>query len=386
MNTSATTQTPARSTTSRPRVAVLFGGRSGEHAISCATAAGVLGAIDRSVYDVVAVGITRDGQWLQVDDDPNRWRIVEGRLPEVTVDSALRIDGHAAHVLPGLQVGDARLHPLTAGSAAVPLDVVFPVLHGPYGEDGTVQGLLDLAGIRYVGSGVLASAVGMDKHVMKTLLRAAGLPVADWVSVSIDQWRGDRVGVSHQVARLGWPVFVKPARAGSSLGVSRVKDDAGLDAAIAAAAEHDPRLVIEAAVTGREIECGVLGGLDGSPAEASECGEIVMLGGREFYDFEAKYLDPSAARLDCPADLPPGVAARVATVALAAFEALRCEGLARVDVFVDGRQVVVNEVNTMPGFTPISMYPRMWQATGLDYPALVDRLLRIALARPVGLR
>jgi len=234
---------------------------------------------------------------------------------------------------------------------------------------------------------VLASAVGMDKDVMKTLLRAAGLRVADWVSFTAQEWRASRPELSSRVAELGWPVFVKPARAGSSLGVSRVKDDAGLDGAILAAGAEDPRIIVEAAVAGREIECGVLGGVSGGPAEASECGEIVLLGGREFYDFEAKYLDDgSAVRLDCPADLPPGVADEVRRVALRAFDALRCEGLARADVFVDGDDVIVNEVNTMPGFTPISMYPRMWQASGIAYRDLVDRLLGLALERPAGLR
>ncbi|MGF1653003.1 MAG: D-alanine--D-alanine ligase family protein [Actinomycetales bacterium] len=376
----------------RPRVAVLFGGRSGEHPISCVTAGGVLAAIDRDAYDVVAVGIDTEGRWWLADDSPGPWELRGDVLPSVDGASPGRGGGAAVEVVPSTAVGGLRLLPTPpAGGVPIAVDVTFPLLHGAYGEDGTIQGLLDLAGARYVGSGVLASAAGMDKPTMKTLLRAAGVPVAEWVAFTRDDWHGPERGeLLARVEKLGSPVFVKPARAGSSLGVARV--DGGeqeLDAAVSAAAEHDPRILVEAAIPGREVECGVLDAGPGSPPAASVCGEIVLRGGRTFYDFEAKYLDPDAVRLDCPADLPGPVADRVRELAVVAFRALGCEGLARVDTFVTGDtrdSVVVNEVNTMPGFTPLSMYPRMWQATGVGYPELVDRLIRAALARPAGLR
>ncbi|MBN9326928.1 MAG: D-alanine--D-alanine ligase [Cellulomonas sp.] len=361
---------------------VLFGGRSGEHPISCVTAGGVLRAIDRDRYDVLAVGITRDGRWVLVDDDPDRWAITGGRLPEVT-------DAPARVLLPQA-VDDRELQVLRGGVAEAlgTVDVVFPLLHGPFGEDGTLQGMLELADVRYVGAGVLASAVGMDKQMMKLVFAGQGLAVGPYRVVRPGELDRDPVGVVARVQELGLPVFVKPARAGSSLGISRVDDSADLETAIRAAAEHDPKVVVEAAIVGREIECGVLGGADGRPARASLPGEIVVTDLRHaFYDFEAKYLDEASVRLECPADLPADVIERVRAIAVQAFDAVGCEGLARVDVFVtpDG-DVVVNEINTMPGFTPFSMYPRMWAATGTDYPTLVDELLRLALERPTGLR
>lgn len=366
----------------RPRVMVLFGGRSGEHPISCVTAGGVLRAIDRDRYDVLAVGITRDGRWVPVDDDPDRWVITGGRLPEVT-------DAPARVLLPQA-VDDRELQVLRGGVAEAlgTVDVVFPLLHGPFGEDGTLQGMLELADVRYVGAGVLASAVGMDKQMMKLVFAGQGLTVGPYRVVRPGELDRDPAGVVARVQELGLPVFVKPARAGSSLGISRVDDWADLETAIRAAAEHDPKVVVEAAIVGREIECGVLGGADGRPARASLPGEIVVTDHRHaFYDFEAKYLDEASVRLECPADLPADVIERVRAIAVQAFDAVGCEGLARVDVFVtpDG-DVVVNEINTMPGFTPFSMYPRMWAATGTDYPTLVDELLRLALERPTGLR
>lgn len=366
----------------RPRVMVLFGGRSGEHPISCVTAGGVLRAIDRDRYDVLAVGITRDGRWVPVDDDPDRWVITGGRLPEVT-------DAPARVLLPQA-VDDRELQVLRGGVAEAlgTVDVVFPLLHGPFGEDGTLQGMLELADVRYVGAGVLASAVGMDKQMMKLVFAGQGLTVGPYRVVRPGELDRDPEGVVARVQELGLPVFVKPARAGSSLGISRVDDWADLETAIRAAAEHDPKVVVEAAIVGREIECGVLGGADGRPARASLPGEIVVTDHRHaFYDFEAKYLDEASVRLECPADLPADVVERVRAIAVQAFDAVGCEGLARVDVFVtpDG-DVVVNEINTMPGFTPFSMYPRMWAATGTDYPTLVDELLRLALERPTGLR
>ncbi len=375
----------------RPRVAVVFGGRSTEHGISCVTASGVLASIDRSRYDVVAVGVTRSGAWLLVDDDPGAWALHGRRLPEVTVASAA-LPGRLLSRTDTEQTGLVRV---VDGHAPVPLgqvDVVLPLLHGPYGEDGTLQGLLELAGTRYVGSGVLASAACMDKHTMKVLLRYEGFEVADWVMVQPSRWRADLAGVARDVARLGSPVFVKPSRAGSSFGITRVEDPSDLGAllsALEAAGEHDPRVLVERAEAGREVECGVLGALDGAAPQASVCGEVVVLTDG-FYDFEAKYLDGGAVRLDTPADLPADVAQRVRSESVRAFEVLGCEGLARVDWFVDlsgaEPRYVVNEVNTMPGFTATSMYPRLWAEAGVAYPELVDRLLQLGLGRSTGLR
>jgi D-alanine-D-alanine ligase len=365
----------------RIRVAVVFGGRSSEHAVSCVSAGSVLRAIDRSRYEVVPVGISTEGRWVLAPDEPERLMITEGKLPEVDATGA-------AVVLPGdptarsLTVFDAG----AASGALGDIDVVFPLLHGPYGEDGTIQGLLELAGLPYVGSGVLSSAVSMDKAYMKVALAGHGLPVGAYVVVGSRRWETDPAGVRAEVAALGWPVFVKPARAGSSVGISKVKGLAELDAAIEAARVWDPKVIVEAAISGREIECGVLEGLAGAAPDASVPAEIRVLGDREFYDFEAKYLDDST-ELVVPADLPADVAAEVRRLSVRAFEALSCEGLARVDFFVrPGGEVIVNEVNTMPGFTPFSMFPLMWGATGIDYPTLIDRLLRTALARRTGLR
>jgi D-alanine-D-alanine ligase len=364
-------------------VAVVFGGRSGEHAISCVTAASVLRAIDREIYDVVPIGITPAGRWVLAKDDPTRWDMTGGALPQVEDD-----DGPG--VLVPLEVGTHQLTELAPGQVPRELgtvDVVMPLLHGPFGEDGTLQGLLELADVRYVGSGVLASAASMDKHYMKLLLAGAGIPVGPYVVVGRRRWERHADDVREDVEELGWPVFVKPARAGSSLGITKVKGPADLDAAIEEARRHDPKVLVEAAIEGREIECAVLESLDGGAPATSLPGEIKVLTGHEFYDFRAKYLDEAAVELTCPADLPGDVVHRIRDLAARTFEALGCEGLARVDFFVlpDG-EVLVNEINTMPGFTPVSMYPRMWQATGLGYPELVDRLVKLALARPTGLR
>jgi D-alanine-D-alanine ligase len=367
----------------RPRVAVIFGGRSSEHAISCITAAGVLRAIDRSSYDVIPIGVTRTGRWVLAADNPARWELSDGTLPEVK-------DGDGPGVIAPVAIGDSRMQVLEPGQlprALAEVDVVLPLLHGPFGEDGTLQGLLELTDVRYVGSGVLASAASMDKHIMKVMLAGAGLPVGEHVVVMPGDWQRHPDRVRDDIEELGWPVFVKPSRAGSSMGVSKVKGPEELDAAIAAALQHDPKLVVEAMIEGREIECGVLGSADGGPALTSLPGEVEVLSGHEFFDFEAKYLDEEAIRLSCPADLPDDVVHRVRDLSVRAFDAMGCEGLARVDFFLrpDGT-VLVNEINTMPGFTPRSMYPRMWAATGLAYPDLVDRLLRLALNRPTGLR
>src|SRR6476469_3966136 len=358
----------------RIRVAVVFGGRSGEHPVSCISAAGVLANIDTDLFDVTAIGITPAGRWLHMDAAA----IPAARgteLPTVTTGSvvALPVDPTASALV--------SIDPAAAGPGPLDVDVVFPVLHGPYGEDGTIQGLLELAGVPYVGAGVLASAAAMDKEFTKKLLAAEGLPVGQWAVL--------RSGVptlsATERARLGLPVFVKPARAGSSLGVSRVDSWADLDAAIDHARRTDPKVLVEAAVLGREIECGVLEYPEGR-VEASPTAEIHLGGDHTFYDFDAKYLE-DVATFDIPADLPAATAARIADLARRAFAALDAQGLARVDFFLrpDG-EVVINEVNTLPGFTPISMYPRMWAAGGVSYPELISVLIRTALARGTGLR
>jgi D-alanine-D-alanine ligase len=366
------------------RVALLFGGRSGEHAISAATAAGVLKAIDRDKYDVIPVGITREGQWVVASDDPAVWELRSDRLPEVTAASGSEVMLSSSSDGPQLQVLEAGSVP----AALSQVDVVFPVLHGPFGEDGTVQGLLELADVRYVGSGVLASAVGMDKHYMKLVFAAHGLPVGPYVVVTARDWSQRREDVLTRVKELTPPLFVKPARAGSSLGVTRIDDLAELDHAIEDAQVHDPKVIVEEGIEGREIECAVLGGRGDGPPRASVPGEVVVdHAAREFYDFEAKYIDEATARTEIPADLPSAVSERVRDLAVRAFEAIDAEGIARVDVFVTSQdQVVVNEINTMPGFTPISMYPKMWEASGLAYAELIDELIQLALERPTGLR
>ena len=366
----------------RPTVAVHYGGRSSEHGVSCVTASGVLRAIDRSRWDVVAVGIAHDGQWTLANDDPDDWRIRDGELPSVV--------GGGATVLPPFRVGDPMWRVLREGGGVeggaledlAAVDVVFPLLHGPWGEDGTVQGALDLVDVRYVGAGVLASALGMDKAFAKVAFRAAGLPVANAVVIDGD---ADVALLRPQIEALRLPVFVKPARAGSSHGVGRVGSWDMLDAALASALKHDPKVLVEEGIAGREIECALLETADG--VRASQPGEIVTRGDHEFYDFEAKYFDEASVTLACPAELPAGVSEVVRDYALRAFAAIGGEGIARADMFVraDG-SVVVNEINTMPGFTPFSMYPRMWEVEGIDYPALVETLLTTALERPVGLR
>jgi D-alanine-D-alanine ligase len=367
----------------RPRVAVVFGGKSSEHAISCVTAGSVLAAIDREAYDVVPIGIATDGRWVLESGDPERLRI-EGpdRLPEVDgarATIALTPESTSTRLV----VTEASQPPRTLGQ----VDVVFPLLHGPWGEDGTIQGLLEMAGVRYVGAGVLASAVSMDKAYMKVVLAAAGLPVLPSVVVTAREWEHDPSRCRTRTEVLGHPLFVKPARGGSSLGISKVHDATELDDAIEEALRHDSKVLVEAAaVDAREVECGVLQALDGAP-QTSVPAEIRISGDHEFYDFAAKYLPEEHTELDVPADLPEPLARQVQELSVRAFEAVGCEGLARVDFFVlPGERLVVNEINTMPGFTPTSMYPRMWAASGVDYPTLVDRLIRLALQRGTGLR
>ncbi|MFP5072234.1 D-alanine--D-alanine ligase family protein [Pseudonocardia nantongensis] len=358
--------------TDRVKVAVVFGGRSSEHAISCVSAGSVLSHLDPERFDVVPVGIARDGAWVLGPGDPERLAITGRTLPEV--------DGTAdAVALPGEPGrGLVRLDAGQAGEAFGGVDVVFPILHGAFGEDGTVQGLLEMAGLPYVGAGVLASAVGMDKEFAKKLLRAEGLTVADGVVLR----PGTDMGFADR-ERLGLPLFVKPARAGSSMGVTRVIDPAALDAAIAEARRHDPKVLVEAGVPGREVECAVLEFPDGS-VRASLPAELGYTG--EFYDFESKYLDVS--ELQIPARLDDELTESVRWKAITAFRALDVQGLARVDFFVDDETgtVTVNEVNTMPGFTPSSAFPQMWAVTGLDYAELLTTLVETALARGTGLR
>ena len=368
--------------TRKPRVAVVFGGRSSEHGISCVTAGSVLAAIDREAYDVVPVGIATDGRWVLEVDEPARLAIRGTALPEVdAAGSTVALMGAATGT--ELVVTDATSIPSVIGE----VDVVFPLLHGPWGEDGTLQGMLEMAGVRYVGSGVLASAVGMDKAFMKVVLQAAGLPVTPGITVTRTEWEQDPLGVRTRIEELGFPSFAKPARAGSSMGISKVHDADEITDALEEAFRHDPKVLVEQSMEGgREVECGVLGTLEGPP-ETSRPGEVRTGGDHEFYDFEAKYLADQHTEIDIPADIPAEIEQQLRAMAVRAFEALSCEGLARVDFFVlpDG-SLVINELNTMPGFTPTSMYPQLWAASGMSYPELVDRLVQLALKRDTGLR
>jgi D-alanine-D-alanine ligase len=364
----------------RIRVAVVFGGRSSEHAISCVSAGSILRNLDPERFEAVPVGITPDGAWVLSSATPASLVITDGTLPAVTDSS-----GEALTLTTNPQRGGELVSlGRGAGEVLASVDVVFPVLHGPYGEDGTIQGLLELAGVPYVGAGVLASAAGMDKEFTKKLLAAEGLPIGDQVVLRPRQATLD----ADQRERLGLPVFVKPARGGSSIGVTRVASWDRLDAAIAEARRHDPKVIVEAAVAGRELEVGVLELPDGR-IEASTVGEIRVAGvrGREdgFYDFATKYLD-DAAELDVPAKIDDDVADEIRRLAIRAFSAIDCQGLARVDFFLTDSGPVLNEINTMPGFTTISMYPRMWAASGMDYPALLSAMVETALARGTGLR
>jgi D-alanine-D-alanine ligase len=364
----------------RVRVAVVFGGRSSEHAISCVSAGSILRNLDPGRFDVVAVGITPEGSWVLTDGDPDALAIADRRLPEVSFESgtelALCADPRRAGQLVSLATGGAEV--------LASVDVVFPVLHGPYGEDGTIQGLLELAGVPYVGAGVLASAAGMDKEFTKKLLVAEGLPIGDYAVLRASEPALD----VRQRERLGLPAFVKPARGGSSIGVSRVASWQELPAAVAHARQHDRKVIVEAAIPGRELECGVLEFPDGT-VRASIVGEIRVAGvrGREdsFYDFATKYLD-DAAELDVPAKIDDDVSDAVRELAIRAFKAIDGRGLARVDFFLTEDGPLINEINTMPGFTTISMYPRMWAASGVDYQTLLATMVDTALSRGMGLR
>jgi D-alanine-D-alanine ligase len=369
---------------SRPlRVAVIFGGRSGEHEVSLTSAQAIIRALEArpEKYEVLLIGITKEGRWL-IGGNP-----LQALLAAVQGQPALLASAVAeASVAADPGAGGLVLLPKRAGvpEPAAPgdgraIDVVFPVLHGPYGEDGTVQGLLELADVPYVGAGVLASAVGMDKALMKAVFRQAGLPVLDYRVILRRRWLERPQAIEDEIEReFGYPVFVKPANLGSSVGVSKVHDRSELRPAIAEAARHDRKILVErAAPDCREIEVSVLGNDD---PIASVPGEIVPH--REFYDYSAKYLE-EGTQLIIPARLPASTAERVRELAIAAFKAIDCAGMARVDFFVsrDGRAVWVNEINTIPGFTPISMYPKLWEASGIPFPELVDRLIELALER-----
>jgi len=342
---------------SKKRVAIVFGGQSSEHEISCVSAGGVLGAIDRERFDPILIGITRSGKWVLVDQ-ATTLAIKEGKLPEVDAS------------LPAI---DADIHGFNSNGKALNIDVLFPLLHGPYGEDGTMQGLCEMAGIRYVGSGVLASAVAMDKSFAKPIFAAHGLKVAPGIVLKQGEWSAS------QIENLKYPVFVKPARSGSSRGTTKVKSFAELQAAIDHGFEFDTKVMIEEAIVGREIECGVLE--SAGTAQASPIGEIKILGKHEFYDFEAKYLD-NATTVAFPDDLPAGAEKAIQEAAIKAFKALDCEGLARVDFFyTDGGEIVINELNTMPGFTPTSMFPKLWERGGLSYSEVITKLIDAGLTR-----
>jgi D-alanine-D-alanine ligase len=375
------------SSTKRLRVAVLYGGRSGEHEVSLASAAAVFANLDRGKYEPVAVKLEKDGRWVLADRPPSAASAAEviepsrhdsskargGREilipPKPGVDTMLVLDNR----------GDRADADRVVSLTGLGVDVVFPVLHGPFGEDGTIQGLLELADVAYVGCGVLASAVGMDKLVMKTVFRAHGLRVPDWLGITRSEWADDPAEVTRRIEKdLGYPLFVKPANLGSSLGISKVPGRGALAAAMAHAASFDRRIVVERAVpNAREIECAVLG--NASPA-ASVPGEIMP--SREFYDYEAKYLD-NTSRLEIPARLDERTADDVRRQAIEAFRAIDGAGLARVDFLLnrDTGELFVNEINTMPGFTTISMYSKLWAASGVDYPTLVHRLIQLAIER-----
>src|SRR2546426_2162352 len=388
------------------RVGILFGGRSGEHEVSLLSAASVLNAIDRNKYEVVPIGVTKEGRWLTAGEAQNLlqgkstaagedFRGTQAHLragdPEATPGAAVLASGEAVVVPPEPKKAGGSMVPFQteaplarrAADRAINVDVIFPVLHGTFGEDGTIQGLLELADIPYVGAGVLGSAAGMDKDIMKSLFRAAGLPIVKHVTILRSDWETDPKKVRKLVkSKLKYPVFVKPANLGSSVGISKAHDQKQLGPAIAEAAKFDRKIVIEQGVGGkkqkaREIECAVLG--NDKPA-ASLPGEIVP--GKEFYDYTAKYVD-EGSELIIPAKLTKAETRKVQQLAIGAFKAVDCSGLARLDFLMDPktRKIYVNEINTMPGFTAISMYPKLWAASGISYPDLIGRLIQLGIER-----
>jgi len=382
----------------KTRVGVLFGGRSGEHEVSLLSAASVLNAIDKEKYEVVPIGITKDGRWLTAEHAEN---LLTGKLvleprnlragdPQNTEAAAVLARGEAVVVPPEPVHRQSGLVPFQsdgglmrrASDRAINVDVIFPVLHGTFGEDGTIQGLLELADIPYVGAGVLGSAAGMDKDVMKSLFIAAGIPIVKHVTTLRSAWEKDPKKIEKQVAKLKYPVFVKPANLGSSVGISKAHSKKELGPAIEEAAKFDRKIVIEQGVGGnkdkaREIECSVLGN---DEPTASIPGEIVPV--KEFYDYDAKYLD-EGSQLIIPAKLTKAQTKKVQELAIRAFKAVDCSGLARVDFLMDPQtsKIYLNEINTMPGFTAISMYPKLWAASGLEYSDLIDRLIQLGIER-----
>lgn len=346
------------------RVGILCGGRSAEHEISCVSAGGLLGAINRDIYEPILIGITRtSGRWVLI---PTTYplEILGGVLPSVPEDA------------PEISTD---IHGFLAAGRPLPIDVIFPMLHGPYGEDGTVQGFCEIANIPYVGSGVLASAVAMDKSFSKSIFAANGMKVAEGILITTEQWQNNRARSDSLLANLNFPVFVKPARGGSSRGASKVKSAAGLSPAIEEAQRFDRKVLVEDAVVGREIECGVLE-IDGV-VRVSQPGEVIISPAFEFYDFEAKYLD-SATTSQIPAKIPVDASEEIRRLANLAFTSLGCAGLARVDFFYkENGQIVINELNTMPGFTPTSMFPKLWIESGIDYSQIIHELIKTALTR-----
>ena len=344
---------------SKSRVAIICGGKSSEHEISCVSANGILNAIDRNKFEQVLIGITKSGKWLLLPDDSN-FSIVNGALPTVPES--------------GIEVSITSLG-LVAGGKQLAIDVAFPVLHGPYGEDGTIQGLFEMIGIKYVGSGVLASAVSMDKSYAKPIFAAAGLSVAAGIVVTSKNFE--------LPSNLTFPLFVKPARSGSSRGTTKVKQKSDLASAVQHALSFDTKVIIEQAVVGKEIECAVLQA-DGK-ITASEVGQISISSKFEFYDFQAKYLDNSM-ELIVPADLPAGVQSKIQQAAITAFNAAGCEGLARVDFFYSTQgEIIINEINTMPGFTPTSVYPKLIEKNGINYQELITKLITTAQTRSASI-
>jgi len=379
------------------RVAVIFGGQGPEHSVSCLGAGNTLGAIDRDRYEVIPIGITTDGTWVPVPDRPERLALTGGELPSVESAAAESAPEEPTTGMAAREPAGAELEAPRPGQIPAVLsdvDVVLPIIHGPFGEDGSLQGLLEMAGIKYVGAGVLASAVGIDKEYMKLIFAGRGLPVVRHVVVRERDWPLPGAGeatpeskrVLDAIAELGWPLFVKPARGGSSIGTSKASDMGQLHESIELARQFDRKVLVEAAVDGVEIEVSVLEGVAGGPPDTSLPGQMMIEGEDEFYDFGTKYLDPED-RMAIPAPIPAAAADEIRRLAAEAFEAVSCEGLARVDFFytADGK-ILINEINTLPGMTPTSYFQKLWEASGLPFGQLLDRVIQTALAKRPGLR
>ena len=347
--------------TERLRVGILFGGRSAEHEVSLVSAQGVMAALDRQRFQALPMGITRQGTWL---------------TPRATERALAAIKGERFRSLEE-PLGEGILHRLQALAALRRVHVVFPLVHGSSGEDGTLQGFLELAGVPYVGAGVAASAIGMDKALQQAVFRQLGLPVPQSLVILASQWANSPTAIQRQIeAEIGYPCFVKPANSGSSIGTSKLRSRQGLDDALAEAFRYDRKALAEVSIEGRQVEVAILGN---DEPDASPVGEVTFA--REFYDYAAKYDDPNT-RLHIPADIPPGTAESIRQLALAAYKAIDCAGFARVDFFLTADQrVYINEINTIPGFTPMSMYPKLWEAAGLPYRDLITRLIELALQR-----